>query len=107
VTLDSNSQAIGFGIVLLAIVVGSMIYTKGEAETVAPSCVTSEERIIIRAATLAAIEDGLKDHMRALFAGWIKDPTHQPQRASAGLQAAIVAYQRAREDALKWNPTIC
>jgi len=50
VTLDSNSQAIGFGIVLLAIVVGSMIYTKGEAETVAPSCVTSEERIIIRAA---------------------------------------------------------
>ena len=101
-----NWIAIAVWVLVISIIVGSEFYAGG-ATTPAPVCVTSEERIIIRAATLAAIEDGLKDHMRTLFAGWIKDPTHQPQRASAGLQAAIVAYQRAREDALKWNPTIC
>ena len=45
----------------------------------------------------------LQDQMKFLFTGWIKDPTHQPQRASAGLQSAIVAFTRAREDALKWH----
>ena len=95
-------------VVVIVLMVSGLFYDEtSPAQPVKPSCVTSEERIIIRAATLAAIEDGLKDQLKFLFNGWIKDPTHQPARASAGLQNAIVVYQRAREDALKWNPEIC
>lgn len=95
-------------VVVIVLMVSGLFYDEtSPAQPVKPSCVTSEERIIIRAAVLAAIEDGLKDQMKFLFTGWIKDPTHQPQRASAGLQSAIVAFTRAREDALKWNPEIC
>lgn len=77
------------------------------AQPAAPACVTDEDRVNIRAMTLAALDAALKDHVQVLFAGWIKDPTHQPQRASAGIQAAIAAYQRARADTLKWNPASC
>ena len=92
---------------VMALLVGAMIYSQIDAQPVKPVCVTEEERIIIRAATLAAIEDGLKDQLKFLFNGWIKDSTNQPARASAGLQKAIVAYQHARADALKWSPEIC
>jgi hypothetical protein len=95
-------QMVAVGIVVL-IVYGSM----GIAQPPVPVCVTDEDRVVIRRATLDAIDEGLKDHMKALFAGWIKDPSNQPNRASAGLQAAIVAYQRARADALKWDPKSC
>jgi len=95
-------------IVMIVLMVSGLLYDEmSPAQPVKPTCVSAEERIIIRAAVLAAIEDGLKDQMKFLFTGWIKDPTHQPQRASAGLQSAIVAFTRAREDALKWNPEIC
>ena len=95
-------------IVMIVLMVSGLFYNEtSPAQPMKPSCVTPEERIIIRAATLAAIEDGLKDQLKFLFTGWVKDPTHQPARASAGLQNAIVVYQRAREHALKWNPEIC
>jgi len=103
----STAIRIGGFATVMALLVGGMIYSQSDAQPVKPTCVSAEERIIIRAAVLAAIEDGLKDQMKFLFTGWIKDPTHQPQRASAGLQSAIVAFTRAREDALKWNPEIC
>jgi hypothetical protein len=45
--------------------------------------------------------------VKHLFTGWLKDPHQQPDRASAGLQSSIVAYQRARADALKWTPANC
>ena len=99
-------------VVLIALMVGGMVYWENSAAQqsalrLVPPCVTEEERIIIRAATLAAIEDGLKDQLKFLFTGWIKDPSQQPARASAGLQKAIVAYQHARADALRWSPEIC
>ena len=94
-------------VTVMALLVGGMIYSQSDAQPVKPVCVTEEERIIIRAATLAAIEDGLKDQLKFLFNGWIKDSANQPARASAGLQKAIVAYQHARADALKWTPEIC
>lgn len=103
----STAIRIGGFATVMALLVGGMIYSQSDAQPVKPTCVSAEERIVIRAATLAAIEDGLKDQLKFLFTGWIKDPTHQPARASAGLQNAIVVYQRAREDALKWNPEIC
>jgi hypothetical protein len=56
---------------------------------------------------LAAVDDAFKDNIRHLFTGWLKDVTGQPARAGAGLQASIVAYQRARFDALKWAPPPC
>ena len=103
----STAIRIGGFATVMALLVGGMIYSQSTAQPVEPVCVTEEEKIIIRAATLAAIEDGLKDQLKFLFNGWIKDSTNQPARASAGLQKAIVAYQHARADALKWSPEIC
>ena len=102
-----NWIAIAVWVLVISIIVGSEFYEQSTAEPLKIECVTPEERIIIRAGLLSAIEEGLKDHMRTLFVGWIKDPTHQPARASAGIQAAVVAYQRARADALRWEPKIC
>jgi hypothetical protein len=72
-----------------------------------PTCVTDEDRVHIRAQVLAAVDDAFKDNVKHLFTGWLKDTHGQPGRASAGLQASVVAYQRARADALKWNPSSC
>jgi hypothetical protein len=93
--------------VVMMLVVGGVIYSQSVAQPAKPVCVTDEDRVQIRRQVLSAVDDALHDHMRALFIGWIKDPHDQPGRASAGLQAAIVAYQRARADALKWSPPNC
>jgi hypothetical protein len=93
--------------VVVMLVVGSAIYSQSIAQPARPACVTDEDRVQIRRQVLSAVDDALHDHMKALFLGWIKDPRDQPNRASAGLQAAIVAYQRARADALKWSPSSC
>jgi hypothetical protein len=88
-------------LIVIALAIGA------PAQPVVPLCVTDEDRVNIRRALLQAVDDALKDHIKALFLGWIKDPARQPERASAGLQGAIVAYQRARADALRWNPKSC
>jgi len=92
------------------IVVLAFLLAKDErivAQPATPTCVTDEDRVNIRRNLLQSVDDALHDHMKALFASWLKDQTDQPQRASAGLQSAIVAYQRARADALRWNPKSC
>ena len=38
---------------------------------------------------------------------WVKDSSEQPKRAMAGMAHGINAYQRARADALQWNPPEC
>lgn len=101
------ASSVGVAVVMLMLVVGSMIYSQSTAEPSRPVCVSDEDRVLIRRQVLSAVDDALHDHMKALFLGWIKDPRDQPNRASAGLQAAIVAYQRARADALKWSPSSC
>ena len=54
-------------VVVIVLMVSGLFYDEtSPAQPVKPSCVTSEERIIIRAAVLAAIEDGLKDQMKFL-----------------------------------------
>jgi hypothetical protein len=93
--------------VVMLLAVGGAIYSQSDAEPAKPVCVSDEDRVLIRRQVLSAVDDALHDHMKALFLGWIKDPRDQPNRASAGLQAAIVAYQRARADALKWSPPNC
>jgi hypothetical protein len=88
------------------LLVGTFIYAQGTVPPV-PTCVTDEDRVHIRAQVLAAVDDAFKENVKHLFTGWLKDTHGQPGRASAGLQASVVAYQRARADALKWNPSSC
>lgn len=88
------------------LLVGTFIYAQGTTPPV-PTCVTDEDRVHIRAQVLAAVDDAFKENVKHLFTGWLKDAREQPGRASAGLQASVVAYQRARADALKWNPSSC
>jgi hypothetical protein len=92
---------------IVLIIIGSAIYAQSTAQPLTPSCVTDEDRVHIRAQVLEAVDSAFKDNVKHLFTGWLKDPHQQPDRASAGLQASIVAYQRARQDALKWSPTSC
>jgi len=97
-------------VVILVLLVSAILLgsdARIDAQPAVPACVSDEDRVNIRRLLLTAVDDALHDQMKFLFTGWIKDPTGQPQRASAGLQSAIVAYQRARADALKWNPKSC
>lgn len=94
-------------VIVLAAAVGLIYDESSPAQPPVPSCVSDEDRVHIRAQVLAAVDDAFRDNIKHLFVGWIKDPRDQPTRASAGLQSSIVAYQRARVDALKWNPTSC
>lgn len=93
-------------IFVIVLLVGTFLYAQSAAPPT-PVCVTDEDRVHIRAQVLAAVDDAFKDNVRHLFAGWLKDPHQQPERASAGLQSSVVAYQRARADALKWTPASC
>jgi len=93
--------------VAITMVAGDMLYEKSTAQPVVPSCVSDEDRVHIRAQVLAAVDDAFRDNIKHLFIGWLKDTHGQPARASAGIQSAIVAYQRARADALKWAPVSC
>src|SRR5580765_5613496 len=89
----------------VAVVSCSIVYERStEAQPAVPACVTDEDRVHIRAQVLGAVDDAFRDNIKHLFTGWIKDASNQPNRASAGLQSSIVAYQRARADALKWMP---
>ena len=93
--------------VVMMLTVGLLYSQSHGQQPLKPVCVTDEDRVNIRKLVLSAVDDALHDHMKALFLSWIKDPRDQPGRASAGIQAAIVHYQRARADALKWNPDSC
>jgi hypothetical protein len=104
--LGTAGKVAGFAIGM-ALTVGGLIYAQDRPQPLQPECVSDEDRVNIRRLLLAAVDEAMLDHMKALFLGWIKDPSRQPERASAGLQASIVAYQRARADALKWNPKSC
>ena len=92
----------------IAVVSCSIVYEKStEAQPMTPACVTDEDRVHIRAQVLGAVDDAFRDNLKHLFANWLKDASNQPNRASAGVQSSIVAYQRARADALKWMPVSC
>jgi hypothetical protein len=99
-------KVVGLAVVMM-LAVGGMIYSQSDAEPAKPVCVTDEDRVHIRALVVAAVDEAFKDNVKHLFAGWLKDPYLQPDRAAAGLQSSIVAYQRARADALKWSPSSC
>lgn len=94
-------------VVAVSVVAGATVYEKSIAQPATPVCVTDEDRVHIRAQVLGAVDEAFKDNIKHLFTGWLKDPRDQPGRASAGLQNSIVAYQRARADALKWTPAPC
>ena len=93
---------------VIVLAVGGLIYDESSpAQPAAPTCVTDEDRVHIRAQVLIAVDDAFRENIGHLFTSWLKDPHQQPARASAGMQSSIVAYQRARADALKWSPASC
>ena len=104
-TVEATSKLIACLAVALVIIAASLM--QGDAQPAKPVCVSDEDRVHIRAQVLSAVDDAFRDNIKHLFAGWLKDPHLQPERASAGLQSSIVAYQRARADALKWMPESC
>ena len=72
------------------------------------ACVKSiEDREYIRSLALQGIDQALRDQVAHLFEIWVRDPAAAPARASAGMQIALGAYHRSRENTLNWNPPIC
>jgi len=94
------------GVAIWLLIIATMVGGTA-AQRLTPECVTDEDRVHIRMLLLAAIDDAWKDQVKHLFMSWLKDPHGQPARASAGIQASVVAYQRARVDALRWTPNSC
>jgi hypothetical protein len=70
-------------------------------------CVSQRTREHVRAITMEALDNAFKAQVGHLFAIWLKDPSPEPQRASAGMANAINAIYRARGLATKWNPPEC
>lgn len=75
--------------------------------TGAPRCVNDTDRDRIRELTLEGIDRAFQDQVIHLFSVWLKDPEPEPVRASRGMELAISARQRARANALNWNPSKC
>jgi hypothetical protein len=105
----TNHQAVEWAAlaVVAALVTVGVNYTRSSAQPAVPTCVTDEDRVHIRALLLAAVDEAWKEQAKHLFTSWLKDTHGQPERASAGIQSSIVAYQRARDQALKWSPAAC
>jgi len=73
----------------------------------APRCVDAKDRDRIRELALSAIDRGFEEQVMHLFTVWVKDPEPEPVRATKGMDNAISARQRARANALNWNPSSC
>ena len=103
-----NQTLVAIVVAAMAVVSCSIIYERStEAQPAKPTCVSDEDRVHIRAQVLGAVDDAFRDNLKHLFTSWLKDASNQPNRASAGVQSSIVAYQRARADALRWMPESC
>jgi len=72
-----------------------------------PRCINDKDRDRIRELTLESIDRGFQDQVTHLFSVWMKDPESEPIRATKGMELAINARQRARANALNWNPSSC
>jgi hypothetical protein len=81
--------------------------SQAQGEPPKERCIDWKVQEDIRAATLSGIDNALKLQVQKLFEIWVKDPHDQPKRATAGMQAAISAYLRARQNAERWDPPIC
>ena len=42
-----------------------------------------------------ALDDAFENQVEHLFSNWMKDSTHQPARAAAGVRKAVAAYRHA------------
>ena len=72
-----------------------------------PECLDEQTRALVLEKALEGIDLGFRNHVAHLFDIWVKDPAEQPRRAKNGMQGGISAYERARADALLWQPRIC
>jgi hypothetical protein len=70
-------------------------------------CADDKEQEHIRAIILEGIDLGLKNHTARQFDLWMKDQSEQPGRALTGMDTAVKAYMRSRENAQHWNPPPC
>jgi hypothetical protein len=99
-------------ITLMAIAAGLILFAlfgiAGSASSEPPvACIDTKTRDRIRELSLNAIDQALHAHVVHLYDIWLKDFSPEPQRAMLGMANGINAYQRARANALAWNPVIC
>jgi hypothetical protein len=94
----------GPGAVVLMLAVVAEVHAQ---DLPTPNCVNPEMAGHVRTTVLDGIDQAMRNRVAALFEGWMRDQTEQPKRAIEGMNLAIGAYIRARNNALKWNPPVC
>lgn len=96
--------AILAAVILLTWTLPAAPYTPG----VKIECVdTEEERQRLEALSLQAIDEALEEHVKHLYAIWMRDMRDQPRRAQVGASQAIEAWLDARRGMAAFAPSIC
>ena len=98
---------------LIAIIIMTVVLILAESiglrsQVTERDCVNNDwEREHIRQLALDGIDKAFQNHVETLYEIWIKDPSDQPRRASAGMALNISAYNRARANTIKWDAPHC
>lgn len=86
---------------LAALVVASLVALTRAASYkpgVVVECIQSaEDRERLKALTIQALDEALKNQLQHLFMTWMRDSHGQPGRAQAGASQAITAWLGARK----------
>jgi len=73
----------------------------------AVQCFLVQERDRLIQLAHEGVDDAFKEHVKGLFAVWVRDPAEQPKRAMTGMSIGLSAYHRARANIRAWEPPIC
>ena len=82
-------------------------YGLASAESRPELCMDNETRERVRKLMLEALDEAFKEKIKDLYDVWLRDATGQPARAAKGAEAALRAYQHARNSAMQFNPPEC
>jgi hypothetical protein len=84
----------------------ALIATGAHAQIRVP-CADSQMQEKVRAVILEGIDQALMNQTAKVFEIWMRDQSNQPKRALTGMDVAVSAYIRSRENAMQWRPPLC
>jgi len=89
-----------WGLVLVAL-------TGSARAQISVPCADSQTQERIRTLLLEGIDQALRNQTVRAFDFWMKDQTAQPKRALIGMDMAVSAFIRSRQNAMQWMPPLC
>jgi len=98
---------IELGKVACATLIIAMWLNLAFAQTKPEACVDAKLKEHVQRLILDAVDSAFMAHIMSLYQIWLKDYDIESYRAGKGMVRGIYAYQRARDNALRWDPPIC